>query len=467
MPSPFLLEARPAIKTGAVTMSAIDWKTMFGDKPRDTTLDEHGAYMAVAWVSRCLEMRCNALAAIPAVVYPGMSDKAIEWEFADALPQMLWMIEADLQLYGAAYWLRERNLVKDKGFRRLHPSTITPKFSAETGLTHFERKVNGKTVNLSPDELLYFWSPNLEAETGPGKGWVSRVLAESDVAHNINQFAAGFFERGAIMATVLSVEGNPGDKELDRLEAWWKRMLHGVRKAFETVAVRAIVKPVPVGSPPADLAMSDLTLRVREQIATAAGVPQTMLEDAANYATATEHHQAFYTETVVPEALRIQAVYNAQLFKPQALRLDLDYHALDIFQEDEAERAAALQQLVGAGVPLDIAMQMLGMELPGEMTYDELVARKEQEQEQAFQRQQQLAATARPDARGEMRRWQSKALKALRAGKSAQVEFETDDIDADAQAVIRDRLALARDEGEVKAAFVPPFRCQHESQTYP
>ena len=111
MPSPFLYEVRPATKSSAVTMSALDWKTMFGDVPRDTTLDEHGAYMAVAWVSRCLEMRCNALAAIPAVVYSGMSGKAIEWEFADLLPDMLWMIEADLQLYGAAYWLRDGKIV--------------------------------------------------------------------------------------------------------------------------------------------------------------------------------------------------------------------------------------------------------------------------------------------------------------------------------------------------------------------
>ena len=460
----YVADTRQAVKSGFVSMSALDWKTMFGANPDEESLDEHGAYQAVSWVSRCVQMRCNALSTIPARIYRGRGNKELQWEFADILPNILWMTEGSAQLYGVAYWLREENLVKDKGYRWLANSTIKPKYDAARGLDYFERTLKGQTPQrLEPvKDVLYYWQPNLETETGPGKGWVSSILTESGVAHAVNQFAAGFFERGAITATLLSVEGNPSRDELDRLERWWKRLLQGVRKAWETVAIRSVVKPVQIGGLPKDLAMTELLMRVREQIATAAGVPQTMLEDAANYATAQEHHQAFYTETIVPEAVRIEAWLNRQLFQPQGLRVVLDWQSLDIFQEDEARRAAALGQLVAAGVPLDLAMEILGMDLPNEMTYEQLRGRLLEDKVRGQARALQIAAAQRQEEdageqREELRRWQRKALKAMHDGKGAAVEFETDIVGPEDQGVIRERLSAAMTEEEVKAAFAAPF----------
>lgn len=473
-----------ALKSGAVSMSALDWKTMFGNIGSDRELREHGAYQAVAWVSRCVKLRANALAAVPAKVYRGKGENAeeIEWEFADDLYDILWMTEAALQLYGAAYWLREENLVKDTGYRWLAPSTIKPKYSPERGLDYFERYLpNQAPQRLEPvDDVLYVWEPNLEAEAGPGSGWVSVILTESGVAKAQNEFAAGFFERGAIPAVLLSVDGNPPEAELNRLQQWWRRLLQGNKGAWETVAVRATVKPEVIGYPTSDLAMPELMDIVRSQIAVAAGVPQTMLEDAANYATAKEHHQAFYTETIVPEALRIEAFLNRQLFAGQGLNLVLDWQSLDIFQEDEAERAGALREMVAAGVPVDLAMEMLGMDLPNEMTYEELRARLDEESERAAERAREMAESTQPtDAQGrpavplpqpqqreELRRWQRKALRAVKDGRPAGVSFITDAVAEDTQAVIRERLSIAATEEEVKAAFEPPFRSV-ESLPYP
>ncbi len=482
-----------ALKSGAVSMNAVDWQTMFGGLEKES-LDEHEAFQVVAWVSRCVKLRANALAAVPAVVYGGKGEDAevVEWEFADSLYDMLWMTEATLQLYGAGYWLRERNMVKDKGFRWLAPATIKPKYTADRGLDYFERRVPNKPpIRLEPvEELLYVWEPNLEAEVGPGKGWVSVVLTEGGVAQAQNQFAAGFFERGAIPAVLLSVEGNPPPEELNRLQQWWRRLLQGNRKAWETVAVRATVKPEVIGYPTDQLAMPELMDIVRSQIAVAAGVPQTMLEDAANYATAKEHHQAFYTETIVPEAIRVEAWLNRQLFEPQGLRIVLDWQSLDIFQEDEAERAGALREMVAAGVPVDLAMEMLGMDLPNNMTYDELRARLEVAAEQRAERARETAeanAAANTDNQGrpeialpqpptrayppqqreELRRWQRKALRAVKDGKGGGVSFITDQVAEDIQSAVRDRLAMAATEEEVKAAFEPPFRDDEAAAAYP
>jgi HK97 family phage portal protein len=468
-----------ALKSGAVSMSALDWKTMFGGQD-DGELDEHGAYQAVSWVSRCIELRCNALSAIPAKVYKagkprgGKAPQEQEWEFAESLADILWMTEGSVQLYGRAYWLREENLVKDKGYRWLAPSTITPKYSATKGLDYFERQLpNRPKETLKPvKDVLYYWHPNLKDEVGPGKGWVSKVLTEAGVAQAMNQFAESFFDRGAIPAVLLSVEGNPKQEELDRLEAWWRRLVQGVKKAFETVAIRASVHPEVIGFPTEQLAMPDLLAAIRSQIAVAAGVPETMIADAANFATAQEHHQAFYEETVVPEAIRIQAWLNRQLFNPISLRLVLDWQALSIFQEDEGERAVALQQLTASGVPLDVAMQMLGMDLPGEMTYNQFRQRLEEDKAKAAERQRQAFAARQPqqtppgqppqqqEQREEIRRWRRKALKSLSSGKGAAVDFDSDVLTDEQQQVIAGRLAQAGTDEEVKAAFRGPFRLE-------
>jgi len=457
MPKDFIYNVRPVVKSGAIAMSSLDWNIMFGGLDSDK-LDEHGSYSAVAWVRRCIELRCNALATIPVVIYRG-ENVVEDWEFADLLPHMLWMTEAALQLYGAAYWLREQNLVKELGYRWLAPNTIKPKYNQERGLTHFERHVPGvaEAVKLELDEILYSWEPNLLHEVGPGQGWVSAVLTEANQSNYVNQFASEFFERGAMPATVLSVEGNPADKELDRLQEWWRRLISGVKRAFETVAVRATVTPIVVGYPTKDLAMPELMAIVRQQIAVAAGVPQTMLEDAANYATAAEHRQSFYTETIVPEAIKIQAAWQEQLFEPLGLRLDLDYHSMDIFQEDEAERAQSLAYLVNAGVPLDLAMQMLGMELPGDMSYNDLQKRLGDGTTARAPTVQRPEDQLR-EQREELRRWQRKASRALKEGKPADVKFETCIIPPADKAVIHERLSAAISEEEVKGAFTRPFR---------
>lgn len=460
------------------TMSAYDWKNAWGGNSRDA-LNNYTAYQEVAWVRRCVELRANAVMGIPARVYRG--DTEIEYEYADLLPRLLWLTEAALQVYGAAYWGRKKNVIGvDRGYRWLLPSTIKPIVTVENGLTGFERRLpDREPITVKAEDVVYFWSPSLNAEIAPGDGWVRTVLTEAGIVYHTDEFASAFFERGAIPALVLSVDGAPPRAELDRLEAWWKRLLSGVKQAFETVAVSAAVKPQVIGYPTKDLAMPELAQLVREQICAAAGVPQTMLEDAANYATATEQHQTFYTETIVPEATLIMAALNEQVFAPQGLEFKLDWDSLDIFQTDEAQRSEALARMTQAGIPLDLAMEMLGMELPGTMTFDQLRARLEEDKRNAtpprlmpFTGQNgedlpptapELPATIEPTraVSDDLDRWRRKSLSSLKAGNVADVPFVSEVIPDATAAVLHERLSVASTDEEVRSAFLPPFRCEH------
>jgi SPP1 gp7 family putative phage head morphogenesis protein len=190
-------------------------------------------------------------------------------------------------------------------------------------------------------------------------------MSAAGVLYNVNEFAAAFFKRGAIKATILTVEGNPPQAERERLKAWWQRFFTGINKAFAAEVVSAAVTPVIVGEGLSELTNTELTATEREEIATALGVPHSLvMSNAANYATAEADRLTFYDMTIVPQANVIARQVNAQLFAPAGLRFEWHPQELAIYQADENERATAYATYVGAQMKPSIAAQIVGLQLP-------------------------------------------------------------------------------------------------------
>lgn len=378
-----------------------------------TRLTQREAY-AVPWVYRCVTLRAQAIGALPFTIQgPGGGDA--RFPLVDILPSLLYVTEAALCLYGAAYWYRERNRVRLLNLRFLHPGTIEPRYDQRSGLVGFTRTLGGEQIALGVEDVVYFWQPNPLGEVGPGMAPGQVALTVAGLAKNINEFASAFFQRGAIPAVLLSVEGNPSPEELKRLEAWWKRLLQGVRRAWETIAVRATVKPQIIGSPVKDLAMPELTGSVRQQIAVAFGIPQTLLEDAANYATAREHRLSFYRETILPEAEQIQATLNQQLFGPLGLRFEFQPGQVEALQQDEATKADALVKLFEVGiVTLDEVREQLGF---------------------SSSTPRPAPAVQQGEMRAELRRWRDKVRK-----QGAGAPFVSGTIPAGIKMLVQERL---------------------------
>jgi hypothetical protein len=150
---------------------------------------------------------------------------------------------------------------------------------------------------------------------------------------------------------LLSVEGNPSRAELDRLEQWWKRLATGVRRAWESIAIRSTVKPVVIGDGLKDTVDEVLTRQRREDVCAALGVPHSLISaDAANYATSQQDTLNFYQQTVVPQSLLIEEALNEQLMEPEGLRWQFQPERLEVFQAAEMQKAAAVAKLVGAPI---------------------------------------------------------------------------------------------------------------------
>jgi HK97 family phage portal protein len=340
----------------------------------------------VAFMYRSVHLRAAALADVPWAVYRG---ETALWE-SDATPpagmeafgeleELLYRAEVALCLSSTAYFFKERNRVKVTGLRWLDPTSIEPHWTP-AGIDYYKRHVNNAMVRLAPDDVVYIWNRGL-SETQPASPPAQAAMNAANALYNTNAFVKAFFERGAIKATLLTVEGTPSREEREKLKSWWERLMGGVKNAFATEVISAAVKPIVVGEGISELSNSSLTQELREDIATALGVPHSLvLSNAATFATAEADRLNFYDTTIIPECNGIARQLNRQLFAPLGLRFAWRPEAMNLYQEDEEQRAGAVAAYVNAGMPLSVAVRLLGIELPEGVQPEDLDPQPQPEQ---------------------------------------------------------------------------------------
>jgi len=364
-----------------------EWFTVFGSYFGSDEESPRSLYSLVGWLYACVNLRADRVSSMPWAIFRGNdkilsdNDDLTAYPFLDNFTDLLELTEGALCLCGYAYWFKQRNLRNQPlGLRWFAPDTIQVLYDRTQGIAGFRRMLDPTRsiavgVDFVPDDIVYFRLPNAFSELEPGTPPAQAAMADSAVLHRMNDFKSAFFARGAIKATVLTIDGNPVDAEVKKLEAWWKRFFSGVRGAWQTAAVRAGVTPVIVGEGLESLSNSELTTESRQSIATALGVPHSILAaDAANFATAQQDEINFLMNAIIPEARLIERNLNRQLFQPAGLRFHFEPERLSAMQEDEEERARSYAFYVGTSMKPSIAAQLVGLDLPDGVTYEMLDA---------------------------------------------------------------------------------------------
>ena len=439
------------------------WTTS-GAKSNDTTATY---YRAVPWIFRAVEMKANAVSGVPFRIMRGETeiDNSKTWKnvigFWPNPRRDIWMIEAALQ-FGPAYLHREKNKVVTKGLRYFLSSTITPKIDKVDGLTGFERNIGGTPIPIPVEDMIYFWHPDPGVELGPPSATpVGAALAAAGVLYNIDKFAASFWERGAIRATLLTVEGAQNKAAVEELKIWWQKAVSGIKNAFAANVINSTyVKPVVIGDGLDSLQNDSLTTKQREDICVALGIPITLLNSTSagglgGGGVVSQDDLHFYDKEIRYQCDFIAEVLNTQLFGLTGLHIEFMLESLDVFQEDENQRAAAFKVYVDAGLPLEVSGLMLGLELPEGWTW-ERIANEKAERQAAIAEQMKPAiapqgqpAQPEPDDDDEteqpakpnpfakatlddLRKWRAKSKK-----RGALAEFESDTIPVDVIATIK------------------------------
>lgn len=310
------------------------------------------AYAASVLAYRCIKVRAQTLASIPLELQTEQDEVLTQHPlarlFASSGNRLMYRTETDLQIWGKAFWVRGQRAVQ-----RLNPQTIEVKKDA-SGITGFEQRIDGHLAGRwAPHEIVYFFDYDPDDDLG-GLSPLSFALQGIRIKANIETFAETFFENGAWPAGMLTTEQRIPETDQKRLEDSWNRRHQGVENANKTALMFGGVTYEVITPPLKDLVMTELREEERRDIATAFGVPLTvaLATDAANYATAKEQRQSFYTETVIPELTLLLDTINTQLvprYGLQGVRMVADLDDIEALQEDRTEITQRNQQAVSAG----------------------------------------------------------------------------------------------------------------------
>jgi hypothetical protein len=244
---------------------------------------------------------------------------------------------------------------------------MKPIISEGGGLESFERTLRGRKIPLAIEDVAYFWGIDPYVEIGhPQSSPATAAMAAAGVLMSVDEFAAAFFARGAIKATVLAVPQGTRKEDRDSLEKWYTGLMTGIKNAFTARVLNAdAVTATVIGEGIEGLENTSLTKDKREEISTALGIPQSKLfSTSATDSNRVEDEKAYLNDLIVPQTRLYEGIFNSQIFDDMGLRWKFRPQEMAVLQEDEKERSEAMLNYVMAGVSQTVAAAILGVDVP-------------------------------------------------------------------------------------------------------
>ena len=407
-------------------------------------------YKSVPYLFRVLQLRCDTLSSVPIKLYKTKDIEDLEeqaWPYPSSLDQLLWKWEASALLSGAAYGEIVKNTSgyqKDVMYRNPFDMQVVYK----DGVIKIKQHSSGgeweNNLYTAEYDMFYFAEYDPSQDILPGVGSAKAANMDTKLLFALAKFPESYFEGGAMPVTLLGIDST--DKgEIKRVEEWFKKSATAIKNAFRVLGIRAgSITPTTLTPKLKDLTMPELNTEAKHNISVAFGVPTTLLDsEAANYATAVEDRKSFYEDTVMPRARKFESAINEQILAKEDLRLEFKFNELELFQENELERAAHLEKLTLAGLPIEIALDIAGYDLTEEQ--QAMLSEKQVEDREDDQRETN-------PLNAELGKWQRFAEKRIADGRELR-EFESDIIPDSLHGAISGALEGIDQAEDVKRIF--------------
>lgn len=454
---------------------------------RSTIWGEYDAYAKVPLIYRAINLRCDSLSRVPVYVY-GEGDKIISktdsgdgfaFENTDltaiykcSIHNLLWLNEAAFLLSGAGYTLKLKNRYRyGKGLQWLNPRYMFTQYKGGE-LLFYQQLPNGggrfpKDGYWTVDDLLYFRAFNPFDDIEPGVSATSVALNDARTLGAVTEYLSNHFINDAVDTTLVSAPKGMQEGQRNQLITTLKNVFRklGKRSSERFVAVGAEIKLERFTSELKDSALDIVDTHAMRGIADAFGMPTSLLrsDSGANRAISDNDRESFLNDTIIPRTKYYESIINPFL-EEVGQRIEFAPQEMPELQVDETERAGSLKELVDAGVDLLVAMRTLGYDLEEE---DWAILEKAQEEKKQkaeaiqIQTQQQPDQTPQQDqqppqdmpAKADLEKWQRKSVNALKAGKGAGVDFESDKIPPELKASILKKLSEVRTEEDIRLIF--------------
>ena len=297
------------------------------------------------------------------------------------------------------------------------PHTITPQIDRE-GLQYFDRATDeGKTERIEPKDLIYFWLPDSDVEIGPAlDNPLGVATIDAQIILGTSKTMLLYSERGWVPITVIGAKNMPNPAERQKAENFFTRLLRGgFDEDAKMINAEALsIERLGAGMDEIKDTYTQIKRESAEGVAKAFGIPSAlMLSDNAFASEYKELRLDWYTTSQFRNIYHtIEGTLNKQLYTPRGYTWKFNIEELDIFQEDEAERAESLSSFVTA-FTTDPDVALAGMELLGydyseeqKEGLDKLAVEKKAEKEEAKKVAEEQFELGRQDKKEQMdTRW--------------------------------------------------------------
>lgn len=426
-------------------------------------------YRKGSWAYRCIEIRAQALQAVPWAL---IDENGQEIENADVLtmlrevnPEANWtdLIGAtsrDLDIHGKAFWLkvgREEPTQSYADIQRINPSLVEV-IASSKGISGFKIGPQGAQKEYPRESVVYFHTYDPDNDAG---GLAPLQVAKDSVEVEIyaNEHLKAFFKNQAMGTKLFSLETSNPDDIKKVAQAWKKehqqQNVHGV----DFVGGGAI--PHDMSYAPKDLALKDAREEARKEICAVFGVPPTMAGawEAANYATAQVDQRSLYTTTIDPFGKYIAGVITAELVADfmTGIRFVFKVHELDVMQDVIGDKADAYSRLVESGtIKPEAAVRELHLQ------DDDVGPGPQQQQQQPVPfraikgETEELELVSDDDSHKTevaLSKWHRKAMNRLDKGQEPACDFESEYINPVLHSKVSGELETAIDKNDVDEIF--------------
>lgn len=428
-----------------VSIPAWQQQLLDGGDATDHIDSVQAAFAKVPIIYRAVKMRCDALSSVPVKISNLKTEKEAEWPFDTQLDKLIWNTEAALLGDGKAVILKVLNRVRTLDLQWLNPFTVTVQYIQNQGLTFHQ----GETGSWTEKDVIYIKEFSYANDVTAGVSTVGACLNDAALMNYQTRFASKFFESGAMPIILVSAEGIQDDEKA-RIQSFFTKLASGVQNAWRVLATRTKLTPEVVSQDLDKMTMPALYLQASKNIAAAFGIPANMFQGDDNFASADSHRMQFWQDVIRPRGQLIESAFNRQLLEPMNLKMEFAFDELDIFQEDEVQRATAFSIYVNAGMKQSLVAEMLGLDLPKGVEY---AALDEKEPEPPKEIIVQPNPRVNPDFTDELAKWERKCIKRVKDGKPADCDFESDVIPEGVMSEIHAALKLCVNADEVRKIF--------------
>lgn len=463
--------------------------TFKSNPPDDVNME---LWANVAAVYRVVQMTADAIAGMPFAFVMNKQDWDVSDDYQNKLgwlpnPQEMFRLwRQSLFMTNEAYGFMESGPRK---LRYIVQDTIEPVVSAAAGVVAFRRTLDNRTTEYpyqqgSPkNRIIPIWRQDFTTELLPSKNTELNALIQSaGILFYTDFFVRDFYKRGGVIPSIIGVKGVTNQVQQEKVERAFDKLIRNIYKYVAQVWNAEAVTVTPLGQGVESLQKTTLYENALSNVAMAAGMPLSLLlSNSANYATAREEKLTWFNNSIVPYSTWFAEVMNRELFEPYGVKIDFRPELTDEGQEDEVMRADAFSKYVSAGVPKSVAAQIVGIELPADMEFEDLDEEEEPEEpevtEMPMQPQEDVEDEPLPvraltiDELNELRVWRDVALR--KAKKSEDItfayEYHYGGLPEDIETTIKSRLSSMTDitPDNIKAAFsVEDLITVTEPQTY-